>query len=228
MVILGIDLSLNHAGYVMLDGDSGRLLDYAFLSDVKKDVRFDERHGFHLDVKKRDGEDRDCFTARRMARNIEIFEYILWDHFELSTQIQEVYCCIEGYAYNIQNTKAIYQIAEWTGYVKNCLYGRAKLRTYDPALMKRFSVGNGKATKKDMVEGFFKDNPKIELVLKQDKHGEYDGPGTDVADAYFLAKMLWIELKLRNCEVCLEDLPEYQQGALTDNGILAKAFIELS
>ena len=51
---------------------------------------------------------------------------------------------------------------------------------------------------------------RVKTVHKKGKPDDLDGPLTDIVDAYFLAKLIWIELQVRSGEICLKDLPEHQ------------------
>jgi len=218
MVIVGVDLSLNHAGYVKLT-EEGKLLDYAFVSDTKKRVTEDPDHGYHMEVKKRTGEDRECFDARRMNANLRLLKHKIWDRFTRGSG-QPIYVGIEGYAYGQSNkSNSIFQIAEWTGLLKNFLYTEyIKLRIHDPASAKFFSVGKGNATKKEMVDVARAEGCSFEATVQtvivkpknRPAYEDYEGPGTDVVDAYFLARLVWMELQLRRGLVVMSELPEYQ------------------
>lgn len=200
-MIIGLDLSLNHYGACLLKED-GSVSNYIFLTNVKKFVDADKDHGHYFDCVKNDGEDSLSHDMRR------IYAYGNY----LPMFVKGDYVSIEGYAFRSQ-TNSICQIAELTGEVKYNLYlGSTFVRVHDPLSVKLFATGNGHATKFQMRKeaadyGFALPDGLFKTVKKGQ---DLDGPGTDVVDAYWLAKLLYIELKLRKGEILLKDLPEHQ------------------
>jgi Holliday junction resolvasome RuvABC endonuclease subunit len=246
MVILGADVSLNHAGFSILNSE-GKQVMYFFISDVKKEVTMDPDHGFFMDVKKQDGEDPLSFQIRRVCRIVEIVGIHIHQFIDMvkMSPTEDVYVSLEGYAYGrSEQSNAVFQIAELTGMLKHLWYTEGMLlRIHDPASTKYFSVGKGRALKKEMVDAARAEgcefNARIRTVQMTDrktkvKFDEYDGVGTDVADAYFLARLVWTELQLRKGNLVMSDLSEHQ--ILTFNrttksyptNILARDFIQCS
>jgi hypothetical protein len=243
MVIVGADVSLNHVGISIMDGE-GKQTDYAFISDVKKEVDLDPDHGYHMYVKKVEGEDPLSFQVRRVQCLVELITENIQGIIDAATDCGQegVYVSLEGYAYGrSEKSNSVFQIGELTGILKQYWYNEGfKLRIHDPASTKYLSVGKGNALKKEMVDAARADgceftarirtvHPKIRGVRVED----YDGVGTDIADAYWLAKLLWIELQLRSGKLVMSDLPEYQIKTFNrttksyPTNILARDFIEL-
>lgn len=212
MKIFGQDISLDHGGIVVLNGD-GEVVDYCFLTTTKKYIDVDPEHGFLLSKKEKD-EHNETFRLRRMQ---EYLHKLLNFERRVSLIIPPMYFSIEGYSYRSKTT-SICQIAELTGYLKHMIFeGGGRIRIHDPSSVKLFATNRGDCLKKDIVkqaelnfdipEGLIKDKK-----IKKKKTGkiimDFDGPATDIADAYFLARMVYRELQLRSGEVTLKQLDE--------------------
>jgi len=210
MKIFGLDISLDHSGLVVLDS-SGAIFNYNYFTTVKKLAEVDPNHSVLLSKRGKD-ESKDTFRLRRMSEYLSKFL-----EFERRTSLitPSIYFSIEGYSYNSKTT-SICQIAELTGYLKNRIFeGEDHIRIHDPLSVKLFAVGKGNCMKKDVVnkalmefdipEGLIK---KKQVDKKDGKIEEFAGPATDLADAYFLARMVYRELQLRRGEVTLKQLDE--------------------
>jgi len=107
----------------------------------------------------------------------------------------------------------LYETAELTGHIKVAVVRTDKLRVHDPDTIKLFACNYGHATKEQIYTQFM-DETGVSVPttwLKQGKKKILSGPGTDVADAYFLARMGWMEHQLRTAQVKLQELPEHLQ-----------------
>jgi len=211
MRIFGLDLSLDHGGVVCLNKD-GSVLDYCFFTSIKKFLTIDPDHAILLSKRGKE-ESKDTFRLRRMKEYLE--KLMEFEH-KVSTSLFSSYYAIEGYSY-LSQTTSICQIAELTGYLKYALFeGGGSIRIHDPLSVKLFATGIGNCSKKDIVkqarfnfnipEGLIK-----KVVKKSKKKGvqeEFDGPGTDIADSYFLARMLYMELQVRQGSILLDQLSE--------------------
>jgi len=206
MKFLGIDLSLNHFGSCLLD-EEGKVLDYYYMTDVKKDVEVDKHHSVHHQIPS-----ARCDSSEHFDRMIYIVGLLrrLYDIYNCANTILMV--SIEGYGYASDSPRQ-YEIAELTGYLKTqLLLGGAAIRVHDPDSVKLFAVGNGHASK-ETIYNQFKKETGLDVYVKSSKKGkktELAGPGTDVADAYFLASLLRTEMLLRLGKLQLKDLPEHQ------------------
>jgi len=216
MKIFGLDISLDHGGVVVL-GDKGEVIDYRYLTTVKKMADVDPDHSILLSKKGKD-ESKDVFRLRRMA------EYALriWS-IQPTSSVHDSYFSVEGYSYASKST-SICQIAELTGYIKCIIFeDGGKIRIHEPRSVKLFATNKGDASKKEVVVHSFNDFPDAliqrKMIKKKGKTSlpptqwweEYSGPATDLADAYFLAKMVYVELKVRSGELTLDKLPENER-----------------
>lgn len=211
MSVIGLDLSLDHGGVIVLD-DRGEVRDYRALTSVKKYKDIDPDHVFLL-TKQEKEEPKETFRLRRMEEYRKYVDRIIWINSDRSG-----YYSIEGYSYSSQST-SICQIAELTGYIKQAIFeGGGHIRIHDPLSVKLFATNKGNCLKKDVVkealkhfiipEGLIK---KTWKKVREEKIEEYDGPATDIADAYFLARMLWMELEVRAGRILLSELEEGQR-----------------
>jgi len=214
MKIFGLDISLDHGGIVVLNGD-GKVINYCFLTATKKYIDVDPKHGFLLS-KKGEDESKETFRLRRMKEYLEK----LVDFERIMPSVEAMFFSIEGYSYSSKTT-SICQIAELTGYLKHIIFEDGGcIRIHDPLSVKLFAVGKGSCMKKDIVNEALSQGFNIPggLVKKKQvkkkesvKVEEFDGPATDLADAYFLANMIYIELKLRSGELMLRQLKENER-----------------
>lgn len=235
MLIVGCDISLEHAGFSFLN-EKGQQEDYLYFTNVKRDFDENPSHAVLLDLNRKDGEDLDNFRMRRLCSYQKIFEKNILPKI---INHDEVYFSIEGYAYGAI-TNALCQTAELMGQIKSLIYEIGGImRVHDPISNKFFAVGKGNATKQEMFDKAKEENlvcfapAKVkEKKVRKKLVKDLDGPLTDVVDAYFLARLLWYELQLRKGEILLKDLPEHQ--ILTFNrvtksypvNILARPFIK--
>jgi Holliday junction resolvasome RuvABC endonuclease subunit len=225
--VVGIDLSLNHFGFVAADLE-WKFPFYSFMTDHKTFMS----GGFawyRWLLKSRDrktAEDIDAYTARRRDVVVEHMQTniaILTDYLRQVCNVSDgdTYVAFEGYSYGSKST-GLFEIAEVTGCVQNLFYNSgSNLRLYDPLSVKMFATGTARCLKKDMVAEAtklcpdFKDFSKFVTTKKKKTSTgtveEFDGPITDLADAYFLARMLTYELQLRSGQKELKDLSEQER-----------------
>lgn len=214
--IFGIDLSLNHYAICQLDFASGICLDYQFLTTSKKFEKIDSLHSVLLPTNK-DGANENNDELRKNRVMAYLIRYLQKKD---PNGLSNVYISLEGYAYSAQ-TRSITQIAELTGYMKAMFWNlHCNLRIHDPLTVKLYATGKGVCLKKDIVEAAQNSDltfPKelIKVTKKKTKNGyveEYDGPATDISDAYFLADMLRTELLIRDGQLDLKKLPEQHRN----------------
>lgn len=222
MKIYGLDISLDHGGAVVLN--NGVISNYCYLTTTKKMAEIDPNHSILLSKRGKD-ESKETFRLRRMNEYL----YGLMNFERKSRKrfgpIKHSYYSIEGYSYASQST-SICQIAELTGYLKHMIFeGGGHIRIHDPLTVKLFATNKGNASKKEVVVSALHNFDVPEgLITKKTikKKGktkfhpdqwweDYDGPVTDIADAYFLARMVYVELKLRSGEVTLDKLSENER-----------------
>lgn len=214
-MVIGCDISLNHGGFCWFDVD-GQVVEWKFFHDVKKYISAEPTHGVFTGMKKRPDETSHAYDVRRLVNYLGMFNsHVLCTH--VPNRSGELYFSIEGYAIGqgSKNTNRLLQIAELTGTLKNQIYTYGGLmRIHDPKTVKMYAC-HGSATKTVMREaasqdGFELPDSLFKVKKVKGKPDDLDGPGTDVIDAYWLGKMLVMELKLRAGEAKVSDLPPHQ------------------
>lgn len=227
MFVIGIDLSLNHFGFVASDLEWNHPY-FAFMTDHNKYMNLEfPWYRWLLDSRDRkEEEDIDAYTARRRATVVQFMEtnlQIFNGHITKRGMSRDdsTYVAFEGYSYGSKSA-GLFELAEVTGCIQNLMYmAGANIRLYDPLSVKMFATGNARCLKRDMVEEASKLCPDFKNFARFTKGKkkktsvgpieELDGPGTDMADAYFLARLLTFELLLRSGQKELKDLTDQER-----------------
>ena len=243
LTIFGIDLSVNHWAICQIDYNTGKCIDYRYMTNVKGEYNKNVLNAFLLkEQDKKNGESKENYSERRKQFSIcSLVNFICYDKkIDNTWRKGVIYVSLEGYAY-AASSRGMCQIAEVTGCLKSSLYEQKKfVRIHDPLSVKLYATGKGNCLKKDMVlkakeVGFHISDSLIKKTVKKSKRDgdreEYTGVGTDLADAFFLARILRTELMLREGIEDLKDLEENERNiflrvskAFPEN-ILTRSFI---
>jgi hypothetical protein len=231
LVIIGLDLSANGAGLVALSYSSGEVIKTGYITNQKQflDKKEIGITAFYLQPrsgkkKNQEEEDKDTFISRR--RNF-IFQNVVRfiGEFCFNKERQDILVCLEDYAVQSQST-GLLEMAEISGLVRNYLWEKGlQLRLHDPLSVKMWATGNGFAKKVHMVDAAIaecfdvptwllsKGNKFKDPLFINNRKVEYDysGPGTDIADAFHLARLGRQEIRVRVGEVPLEGLVDHQR-----------------
>jgi Holliday junction resolvasome RuvABC endonuclease subunit len=204
-MILGIDLSLNHSGFVALDDDGGMVW-WHFVSDAPKHclgllpdnaapMPFTKAKG------KKEAVDREATNARRLA---------WWSkHLAWVMQIEPGFVGIEDYAISAQSNSA-YQIGEIGGIARlAALSAGARLRLHDPMTVKMFGAHLGNAEPEAVAAAVRYRWPETHVW-----DALADLPRIDLACAYVVARMVLVETKLRSGSLQLKDLEHEKEIAV--------------
>lgn len=193
MLICGLDLSTNSPGaYILKLDDELNVIseDFKGITSVKKTVtpktpllpKFDNYI------------DRDLWVSEQIVSFTSGVDYV----------------ALEGPAYGAKGK--LFEIGQSAGAVKYPLYRfGCALRVYDPLSIKMFATGEGNADKLDMYNHFIQKKgihyfESLNLpVVNKDKGVS---PTSDIIDAYWIAHLLLLELKLRRALVKLKDFPD--------------------
>jgi len=190
MYIVGVDPSINSTGLYVMGLDEKTL-----------DVDYYEHRGF-TQVKKNESADIIYFKKKEFENNIEQYNWMKEEIFNFIACAD--YVAIEGYSYN--STGKIFDMAEFIGCLKYHLYvSNIPIRIYEPAVVKMYATGNGNCDKIRMCDEYdkLKDGQTDLSHLPQ-----YKNPKEDIVDAYYLCKLLRLELMLRKGLVTLDKLNE--------------------
>lgn len=194
MIIVGLDLSMNGSGLVKLTLDDNleviKAECEAFCS-VKKHSS-DIVHLF----KKKDYDNRQSIN--------------IWMRDKILKFVKDAdYAAIEDYAFGAKG--AVFDIGEFVGYIKmNLFEKKIPFRLYDPNSIKKYGTGKGNADKITMYDKFMDYNEtKIDIkAMPVPNKGSGVTPTSDVVDAFWIAKLLQLELQLRKGFKTLQGLSE--------------------
>lgn len=192
-LILGIDPSLNGTGIVIMK--NYKVIDFYFFSQVIKTVNNSNGHGI---LNKETG----------MARLNAIYEFFS----DLLKKYDFDYAGIEDYSYG-SKSNSTFQIGGIGELLRLLLFRNfIPFRDLEPSKVKKFATGHGNAEKSEMVLQAYKDGFD---VSKYGKNGE------DLADAYWIAKMVSTELILKADYKYINSLDKNRASTFTD---ISKAY----
>lgn len=184
-IVLGIDASLNGTAVVKLRGEE--ILDFTFFTTVKKLAKGFPKNAILNNT-----------TGPERLFNIQnIFsKHILSDNID--------YVAIEDYAFGAKSN-SVFQIGGLGEMLRLMLYKkRIPYREYEITRIKKFATSGGTAEKSAMVLAAYKDGFDV---------GKFGKSGEDLADAYWVARMLQEELKLRKDSNYANTIPKYKLEA---------------
>jgi Holliday junction resolvasome RuvABC endonuclease subunit len=189
----GIDVSINHGAVVCLQ-DNGALFDYWFMADKRAIANKSAKHGEYIKKLK----NPEIHAVHRLE---------CWEAFFFSLPIDHNdYAGIEDYAY--QASQGAHQIGEVGGIArKACWDDGARIRLHDPPSIKMFATHDGTADKKEMVREVLQRWPETKEFCKY-THLKNKTITEDLIDAYVIAKLVCVEVQLRNGSMKLSDLHE--------------------
>ena len=251
MNVVGIDLSINGPGLCALK--DGEFAQYGYITTTGKYCFEEDKYGHLLHprgskTKKHPAEDKDCFAARRrhfIADLVLAFIKAQW--------CPNLIVVMENYAYGSKSTGQ-YELGEISGIIREYLWvNEIPLRLIDPITVKQWATGNAYAKKIHMRYGAERDkfqlpdeyfNPKGEKfkqkIVVEDTNGvetflthDLKGPGTDIIDAYHLARMGWYEYLVRTKQTIVEDLTPTHKHCLTKTtktqplGVIHRPYIQV-
>lgn len=191
MNIIGIDQSARGTAMVALkDGEFHKMRFYA---DTIKNAKQFNSEGALFPFKVKAGDEK-----QRMLRLDDL-------RFQINNFIKEIkpeYIAFEDYAITRQ---AYNEFLGEVGGILRMVIWKKKIpyRTYDIHSVKFFATNIGNAEKSDMVLSAYK-----EYGLDFTKYGTANGAAGNITDAFYIAKILWTELKLRKGEIEIKDLDE--------------------
>ena len=191
--VQGWDLALTHCGIVELT--DGELTDYWYLTNNKTSASKHDQ-GTFLDLVK--NVDKQQMHMERLVKVIDFLASVViagGPH----------YVGIEDYAL-MANTYSHLKGEVGGGARMVCHDTETPFRLHDPLSIKMFATGKGNA-KKDAIEAAVLDRWGVEFS-HCNKSEKDRTTSEDLCDAFAIAKMVWVELQLRNGEIELKDLNE--------------------
>jgi Holliday junction resolvasome RuvABC endonuclease subunit len=202
MVLAGVDNSICSPGIVILTLDDNlEVVKYDYLNFNKTKKLHIENHIYPLPPYK-----------NQCERIIEKNEFIVDELVKRKVEI----VAIEEYSFG--SNGLAFDLGENTGFLKILLYKKnIRQRYYEPTTNKMAFTSKGTASKTQMVETYIHDhkNPldlpdKILDILETLKENSKKSlsPLEDIVDAFALAELLRLELRLRKGLVEMKSLPE--------------------
>jgi len=209
MIIAGLDMSKVHYALSVTDGEN---TDFTFTTATQSIAKLAQQkeynaHLFTTWLLFQKEYDCNCAFAYTAFAAERMKAFLVSDFVYMGTQMgkEEKYIAMEGYALGAE-TGQLTQIAEVSGVVKSFLYNCGwKIRIHDPQSVKMFATGNGHAQKAEMVAASKLYGLSYPSFLEGRTEQE------DIADSFFLMKMMETELKVRKNPKVMESLPEHHR-----------------
>jgi Holliday junction resolvasome RuvABC endonuclease subunit len=192
--IVGLDLSMNGSGLVKLTLDNNY------------DVIKTECEAF-CSVKKHSSDIVHLFKKKDYDNRQQIN---LWMRNKIMAFVSDAdYAAIEDYAFGAKG--AVFDIGEFVGFIKMNLFEKGiPFRLYDPNSIKKYGTGKGNADKITMYDKYmdFKGMKMDIKAMPIPNKGSGVSPTSDVVDAFWIAKLLQLEIQLRKGVITLQSLSE--------------------
>jgi len=194
MIIAGIDCSMNGTGIYKFElDDKFNLISKDYLAFTTK-KKYSNNNILYYNPKK-------DFKSYIEKNN--------WMYEKIFTFINGCECvAIEDYAFGAKGR--VFDIAEFTGVLKSKICDREiPIRLYSIGTIKMYATTKGDA-KKPKIEDMFLLEPNIpnltHMPSAHDKTSQ--NPRCDIHDAYFITKLLQLELSIRAGHTLLNQLPQ--------------------
>lgn len=190
--VLGMDMALNHSGFVTLD-DYHNILWWGYTTDKATHVK---QNGTRMQIPKPENKDANQFSLWRLLW----WQKIIGD--VIACQ-EPSYVGIEDYAFS---TRGMPHLKGELGGVARlaAINNGAKLRLHDPTSIKMYIAHNGLAKPETVAGAVFERWPET----KKAWDGETDLVKQDLAVAYAIARMVLDEIMLRMGKLQLKDFHE--------------------
>lgn len=178
----------------------GEITNFWYVSSKAGSANKSKNHSYRLILSK--DKDRQIVSMKRLS---DVMNFIR----DIMRTNRPDYVGIEDYALGVAH--GAHYMGEIGGTVKLlCWENGIKMRLHDPISVKMYATHRGTA-KKDMMEKAvldrwgidFSDFNPVQKGAKQDRTAS-----EDLCDAFVIAKMVWLEIQLRQGKVKLSDLHE--------------------
>lgn len=193
--VSGIDISLNHAAFVTLD--RGELYRFDYVTDRKSVANKSSAYGHYLRAAKlKEKYERDFLRLAYWN------SFVSWFFGHTAPE----YTGIEDYAYRAP--QSAYHLGEVGGVARyRAWLSRAKVRLHDPSSLKMYAAHDGTADSTETMRAILKRWPTQTKPFLKFQDGKDQRSVEDLCDAYALAQLVWLEIRLRRGEVDLASLP---------------------
>jgi len=245
-VFIGVDASLDHGAIVAVN-INGEVIHHSYYTTeakFRKDTECCLCHyfkpwSFFKNKKRYRQSQKEVYNAYRLN---QIVDYLFCFHMlgtgkKWITPWLDLYVNIEDYAVGAQSA-SVYQIGEAGGMIRHFFLRKLKqtrLRLTNPSSLASWIGRGAKSSKRFRIAQAHDEGFKIPKGLTKEVKLkgvlDLDGPGTDLADAFWLAQMLRTEVQLRLGTIILSFIPQHQRdvvNAVTKAhpiGLLTRKFI---
>lgn len=156
--LMGLDLSLNGTGLVIIDKNAN-CIDYLSFTTNKK---VKQKNSISL------------FELNKEESYFKKINFVVQKIMDMVDKWSPIYTFIEGYSFG-SNSRSVTTLAELQGCIKYELNNKhVNWKSYPPGTIKKFIASNGHAKKPQVQEALIKINPKLEEF----------GDNYDLFDAY--------------------------------------------
>lgn len=199
IVAIGIDPSLNGSAIaVLVNGVVQKVQGWTDKVTVQKSYP-EFIHWFKLPAKS-------GFSERQYRVQV-MTEWIVQQVGTHLSSGAQVYVSIEGYAHSKRSIR-LSDIHELCGIVKQSMWSMgAPFRIYDPKTLK-MAWATGNADKHEMMKA-------CADLFGYDYRALGENPGSNLADAFLLAQLLWVEIQVKLGMVSISELTPNLQKILT-------------
>ncbi len=211
MIVGGLDLSKNHFALVLKNLLTKKVNIYFAWDSEKKAKEWDKKLSSKIYtvflLPKNSYESKESSSLQRYQNIYTMLDNIIYAYSLLfEVRLKSIIIGIENYAYGA-SAFSIVPIAEMTGCVKvSFLCKDIPMRLHDPLSVKMWA-GDSQYQKEDMIR---KARKKIDIpeFLSKTKNN----PASDIADAYFIMKMVEAELRVRANPLRMNKLKPHQKA----------------
>ena len=197
--VIGMDLALNHAGFVQLV--DGELDNFWYVTDRAASAAISKEHGIRLKLLK--SKDKQMRSIHRLA----FLEKVLDQRILVPNQPDLV--GIEDYAIRVE--QGAHYLGEIGGIARIlCWFRGVKFRLHDPMSVKMFAAHMGNCAKDEVRRCVMERwNADFSGYDAGTTNGQPDRrTSEDLCDAFAVAKLVWTEHQLRVGEIEMSDLHE--------------------
>lgn len=197
---IGMDLSLNHGGIVLLRGFD--IASATFVTQKRKPIEVaakdDTIHGIHQGRDSKDS--RELWDYKRLVWWGRVLRLLAKTYDDVESQVVG----IEDYAFAAQSS-SLYQYGELGGLAR-WIFRNRRFRFHDPISVKLYTAGKGNAKPAEVEEAVRKrwgqDFRRFNASTAEPRISD------DLAVAYAIARMLIVEQALRRGTLRLDELEE--------------------
>lgn len=187
--LIGMDLSLNHAGILVLRSNGAIAQQHYVVIEPNKEVSDLSVISHLLPKRQRQrNESREIYDMRRLDAWMNLAE-ALPEFFKETLRCEDIYIAIEGYAFAASSSSLTQTGGLIEGVKLQLLRAGFKLRTYDPLSIKFFITGKGNSSAEEVHE-------VVQRRYKYHPKATGDGLG-DLCTALAIAKLLRLEVELK-------------------------------